>query len=170
MPEDAKAAIAAPFSAMTKTTESGALTPQAAVSAAIFKDSKVLLVKRGRPPAKGLWSLPGGHIEPGEPALEAIRRELFEETGIAAKIFDIAGIKDVVHRNDRGEVLFHRVIIVFYGIWEAGEAIAGSDADAASWHGLDALASLPGTGGLPAIVATAADKLRRLERDDEPLR
>jgi ADP-ribose pyrophosphatase YjhB (NUDIX family) len=160
MSQDAKAAFAAPT---TGGAEAAAPVPQAAVSAAIFRAGQVLLVKRGRSPAKGLWSLPGGHIEPGELAIDAARRELAEETGIAARIFDIAAVRDAVHRNDRGEVIFHRVIIVFYGVWQEGEAIAASDAEAAAWHDADAVASLETTEGLPAIIAAAAEKLRRLD-------
>src|SRR5262245_57836464 len=80
MSEDAKAASAASIGSTTETTAGTAPVPQAAVSAAIFRDREILLVKRGRFPAKGLWSLPGGHIELGEHAIDAIRRELAEET------------------------------------------------------------------------------------------
>jgi ADP-ribose pyrophosphatase YjhB (NUDIX family) len=134
--------------------------PRAAVSAAIFRGERVLLVKRGRPPSAGLWSLPGGHIEPGEPAVEAIRRELMEETGVTAKIFGVADVKDVVHLNDRGKLLFHRVIIVFYGAWEAGEPEAGSDAELAVWHSTASIDALATTEGLASIVSSAANRFR----------
>jgi ADP-ribose pyrophosphatase YjhB (NUDIX family) len=136
------------------------IIPCAAVSAAIFRDDRVLLVKRGRPPAAGLWSLPGGHIEPGEAAIDAARRELMEETGVTAKIFGVADVKDVVHVNDRGKLIFHRVIIVFYGAWEAGEPEAGSDAELAVWHSAAALNMLATTEGLASIVNSAANRLR----------
>ena len=55
-------------------------------SIAVFKGDTVLLVQRGRAPFRGLWSLPGGSIEPGESAREAALRELKEETGITAEI------------------------------------------------------------------------------------
>jgi ADP-ribose pyrophosphatase YjhB (NUDIX family) len=139
------------------------IAPRAAVSAAIFHEGRVLLVRRGRPPADGLWSLPGGHIEPGEPAVEAVKRELREETAICAKILDIAGIKDVVQQNDRGDVLFHRVIIVFCGLWQAGDARAGSDASAVAWHGMDRLGGLVLTEGLAEMIAKAERKLKAAE-------
>lgn len=134
--------------------------PRAAVSAAIFREDKILLVKRRRPPAEGLWSLPGGHIETGEAALDAVRRELREETAIEARILGVAGIKDVVQQNDRGEVLFHRVIAVFYGIWEAGDIRAGSDARLAAWKDFDDLDALDLTEGLLGIIADAKKFLR----------
>ena len=58
--------------------------PVAAVSVALRRDDRVLLVKRGRAPSAGLFAFPGGRVEPGETLEEAARRELFEETGLAA--------------------------------------------------------------------------------------
>lgn len=134
--------------------------PQAVVSAAIFHQDRILLIRRGRPPASGLWSLPGGHIEPGEPALDAIKRELHEETAITAKICGLAGIRDVVQENDRGDVISHRVIIVFCGIWQAGEARAGSDAQSAAWCDKGQLDGLPLTDGLADMISNAEKRLR----------
>jgi 8-oxo-dGTP diphosphatase len=133
--------------------------PCAAVSAAIFRDGRLLLVQRTRPPSAGLWSFPGGHIEPGEAAIDAARREVLEETGIEARLAGIAGIKDVVHRNDSGGVLFHRVIIVFWGVWVAGEAQAGSDAGAAVWYEAGEIAQLALTEGLEALIDAATERL-----------
>ncbi len=133
--------------------------PRAAVSAAIFCGNSVLLVKRARPPAAGLWSLPGGHIEPGERAIDAMRRELLEETATDAKILGVAGVTDVVQQNDRGGVLFHKVIIVFYGLWCAGDALAGSDANAVQWQEMDTLEMLDLTEGLVEIVSNAKQSL-----------
>jgi 8-oxo-dGTP diphosphatase len=140
---------------VTRPDQLSAVVPQAAVSAAIFRDGRVLLVQRGRGAAKGLWSLPGGHIEPGEAAETAAHRELAEETGIEAKLCGILGVKDVVQQNDRGDLLFHRVIIVFHGLWSAGEARAGSDAAAAAWVDPATLDNLPVTEGLAAMLARA---------------
>ncbi len=134
--------------------------PRAAVSAAIFHDGRVLLVKRRLPPSVGLWSLPGGHIEPGEHAVDAARREVAEETSVEARLIGIAGVNDVVQRNDRDDVLFHRVIIVFYGTWEAGEPRAASDAVDAGWYGPRERARLALTEGLEALIEAAAERLR----------
>ena len=129
--------------------------PQAAVSAAIFRSGKVLLVERSRPPALGLWSLPGGHIEPGEAAIDAVKRELFEETAIRAKIRGICGVRDVVQQNDRGTVISHRVIIVFCGLWTEGVAVAASDAACVRWQDPEQFDGLPVTEGLAEIVHLA---------------
>jgi ADP-ribose pyrophosphatase YjhB (NUDIX family) len=76
--------------------------PRAAASAAIFRDGKVLLAQRSKPPLKGIWSLPGGHIEPGEKAIEAAHRELNEETGITADLKGLADVANVIMRRDDG--------------------------------------------------------------------
>lgn len=131
------------------------IVPQAAVSAAIFHAGRILLVQRSRPPAIHLWSLPGGHIEPGEAAIDAVKRELYEETGIRAKISGVCGVRDVVQQNDRGAVLFHRVIVVFCGVWMEGAAVAGSDAAAVRWESLAGLDGLPVTEGLSELAALA---------------
>jgi len=143
---------------MSQSNADAAIVPRAAVSAAIFREGRVLLVKRRRPPSAELWSLPGGHIEPGETALDAVHRELREETAVTARIAEIAGVVDVIHRNDSGELLFHRVVIVFCGEWLSGEPEAGDDAAAAAWYNLLALEGLATTKGLSGIVRGAAAK------------
>lgn len=133
--------------------------PRAAVSAAIFREDAVLLVRRARPPAEGLWSFPGGHIEPGEPAEDAVHRELMEETGVLADLAGLLDVRDAVHRNDRGDLLFHRVIVVFYGVWRSGEARAASDASQAGWFASGDMAGLATTDGLPGMVEEARRRL-----------
>lgn len=129
--------------------------PRAAVSAAIFRGEEVLLVERGNPPASGLWSLPGGHVEPGETAADALARELMEETGITAKLSGVADAVDMIRRGERGEVIFHRVIVVFYGMWLSGEPQAASDVSAVKWSRPQALAALKTTPRLAEVVAKA---------------
>lgn len=135
------------------------IIPQAAVSAAIFHKGKVLLVQRARPPATALWSFPGGHIEPGETAIDAVHREIFEETAIRSKISGVCGVRDVVQQNDRGDVLFHRVIIVFCGVWADVAPKAGSDAGALRWEHPHDLAGLSTTDGLVELALLASKML-----------
>jgi len=100
----------------------------------------VLLVRRGKPPAMGSWSLPGGGQELGETAEQAARRELAEETGLAAGPLVLAANVDSIHRDAEGRVQFHYTILDFAGWWQTGEPRAGSDVTDAMFAPLDDLA------------------------------
>ncbi len=134
--------------------------PVAAVSAAIFREGKVLLVRRGQAPAAGRWSLPGGHIEPGETARDAAARELREETGIEARLTGVADAVDVIRRAPSGAVSFHLVVVVYCGLWSRGEQRAGGDADAAGWYERSKLAQMDVTEGLVDAVTRAWARLQ----------
>ncbi len=124
--------------------------PRAAASAAIFRDDAVLLVERGKGAARGTWSLPGGHIEPGERAAEAARREVLEETGIEATIRGLVDVRDVIYRGGDGRLSVHYVLAVYYGFTaDAAAPVAQSDAASArfvAFTDLDAMTLTPGVG------------------------
>ena len=128
--------------------------PRPGVSAAIFRRDSVLMVKRGRPPFAGLWSLPGGHIEPGERTREAAVREVAEETGIAARIDGLADVADAISEAG-GMVAAHYIITVYYGVWLSGEPCAASDAAEARFVPLAEIGRLATTENAAAVIATA---------------
>lgn len=114
----------------------------------------MLLVERARGPLEGLWSFPGGHVEPGEPVRAAALREVAEETGVRARLDGLLDINEVLRKGADGGVIAHYLIVVFFGRWLAGEPAAGGDAAAARFVPLDAVDALPTTEG-------AADFARR---------
>ena len=130
--------------------------PVAAVSAAIFRGERVLLVERGKGRLAGLWSLPGGHIELGEKATDAALREVREETGIDAAIIGTAGTHDVILRDGEGRLEAHYVLAVFYGEWRAGEPVAASDAAAARFVSIAEARKLTLTDGALALIERAS--------------
>ncbi|MCH8240408.1 MAG: NUDIX hydrolase [Proteobacteria bacterium] len=138
--------------------------PRPAASCAIFRDGQVLIAQRSKSPLAGIWSLPGGHIEPGETAREAAIRELAEETGVEAEIKAIADVVDVIVRGDDGALRAHYVITAFYGVWLRGDARPGSDCLAVEWVDLETLAGRPMTQGTPALIQRAAVLLEDLTR------
>lgn len=125
-------------------------------SMVVLHDNKVLLVRRGRAPFAGSWSLPGGKIEGGESPRDAARRELKEETGIEA---DVEGVLDRVTVAAPGDKSYR--LTVFYGRLTGGVLKAGGDALTAEWVHLDEVDARPLTEGMEELIWTAAHRLRR---------
>jgi ADP-ribose pyrophosphatase YjhB (NUDIX family) len=130
--------------------------PQLAVSAAIFRDGKVLLVRRTRSPAKGFYSLPGGRVEFGESLHQALAREVDEETGLEIDIMGLAGWREVL---PSAPGTGHYLIMSFAARWAAREPALNDEHDDYRWVAPDALAGLGDlklTGGLEAVIGAAA--------------
>ncbi len=136
--------------------------PRLGASTAVFRDGRVLLGERGKGAMAGLWSLPGGHVEPGEPVAEAARREVAEETGIVAEILGLVDLHEVVRREDSGAVSWHYVIAVHYAAWVSGEPVAASDCRAAHFVPLDELERMQLTDGAAHIIRRAARLLEAM--------
>lgn len=128
------------------------IPPSIGVAAVVLNNNgQVLLIKRGQPPAQGLWSIPGGKQEPGESMVEACRREVLEETGVHVVVKNILA---VVERRLEG---FHYVIIDFYAEYhgDAFEPAAQSDVSDAQWVDADTLADFTLVEGLSSILQAA---------------
>ena len=126
--------------------------PQLAVSGAIFRDGRVLVVRRARSPGKGFYSLPGGRVEFGESLHTALRREVDEETGLRIEILGLAGWREVLPANGGGG---HYVIVSFAARWAAGEPVLNDEHDDFKWIDPDRLGDLSVTGGLSEVIAAA---------------
>jgi ADP-ribose pyrophosphatase len=112
------------------------------VGAVVFKDNRVLLVKRGNPPARGVWAIPGGSVELGETLQKAAEREVLEETGIVIKAGEPVLSFESIHRDDNDRVRFHYYIVDLAATYISGEPSPGDDALDAGWISGEALGRL----------------------------
>ena len=126
--------------------------PQLAVSGAIFRDGKVLLVRRARSPGKGFYSFPGGRVEFGESLHTALHREVDEETGLRVEILGLAGWREVLPGNTGGG---HYVIMSFAARWTAREPVLNDEHDDFKWLAPGAVGDLQVTGGLLEVIEAA---------------
>lgn len=129
--------------------------PFLAVSAAIIRGNQVLIVRRAKPPASGLYTLPGGGVEAGETLHAALRREVMEETTLAIDPVAFAGHREIIARDDAGKVARHFVVMAFACRWVSGEPVLNDELAEARWMEPAALAGLRTTDGLAEIVAAA---------------
>jgi 8-oxo-dGTP diphosphatase len=129
--------------------------PYLAVSAAIIRDGRVLVTQRARGPALAIWTMPGGVVEAGETLIEALKREILEETQLTIEPVALAGHREVMVRDTAGKVSRHFVIMCFASRWIAGEPKLNEELSDAKWLRPAELSTLKTTEGLAEIVATA---------------
>jgi ADP-ribose pyrophosphatase YjhB (NUDIX family) len=133
--------------------------PYLAVSAAIFRNGRVLIVRRARPPADGLYTLPGGGVELGETLEQAVVREVREETALEIELIALAGYRQAIARDGEGRIERHFVILPFAARWIAGEVLLNDELTDARWLAPAELSGLKTTEGLAQIVAAAAERI-----------
>jgi ADP-ribose pyrophosphatase YjhB (NUDIX family) len=119
--------------------------------------ARALLVQRRNPPDAGLWGFPGGHVEPGETALDAAARELAEETGVVGRPRAYLDNIDVIERGADGALRFHFLLAAVLCDHVAGEPVAADDALDARWVTVaDILAGrLPLSASVPDVIRKA---------------
>lgn len=127
--------------------------PRLAVSAGIFRDGKILLVRRAREPAKGVYTFPGGRVEFGESLHEALAREVREETGLEIEIVGLVGYREALPPRTGGHG--HFVILPFAARWVANDVALNDELDDARWLTPGHISGLPLTQGLEATIAAA---------------
>jgi 8-oxo-dGTP diphosphatase len=128
--------------------------PVVAVGAVVVQDGRALLVRRAHGPRQGEWSLPGGRVELGETLVEAVRREIREDTGLDVTVGAIVDVFDRIDRTGDG-VQYHFVIVDFRCTCVGGTLCAGDDADAVAWVTADQLDAYGVHAHAAAVVRTA---------------
>jgi acetyl-CoA carboxylase carboxyl transferase subunit beta len=105
--------------------------PLVGVGVVVVDDERILLIKRGREPSRGLWAVPGGKVSRGETLRAAAAREALEETGLVVEVGDVIWAGE--HISAHG----HIVLIDFLASVIGGSLAPGDDADQAEWVRLD---------------------------------
>jgi 8-oxo-dGTP diphosphatase len=116
--------------------------PWLGVGALIFQDDQVLLVKRGREPGAGLWSIPGGMVDVGETVKEALAREIREETGLLVEVENLVEVFERILPDDQGRVRYHYVVLDYLCRVSGGRLAASSDAADAGFYPVQGLRKL----------------------------
>jgi len=116
--------------------------PFVGVGVVVLRGDEVLLVQRGKAPNKGQWSIPGGKQRLGETVMQAVHRELLEETGVKIKQAALLDVVDVIMQDDNGKIQYHYTLVDYQAEWLSGECRSGDDADAVKWVSFDELNSV----------------------------
>jgi mutator protein MutT len=133
-----------------------AVAPVVGVGGVVVRDGQALLIRRGKPPLLGRWMIPGGTVEVGETLVEALVREMEEETGLRVEPQQVLTVVDRIER-DGDRVAYHFVIVDYLCEWISGEARAGSDAQEVAWAREEELPSYDLT---PKALEVVLDALR----------
>lgn len=130
--------------------------PMIGVSIAVIRDGRVLLAARANQPMRGVWTLPGGLVEAGEPLAQAALRELQEEVGVLAEVVGPSLTPtEIIMRDEDGRSRHHYVILPHAATWVSGEPEPGPEALGVRWARLDEVAELETTPGLAGTLAEA---------------
>jgi 8-oxo-dGTP diphosphatase len=129
--------------------------PFVGIGTVVLRPDAVLLVRRGRPPALGAWSIPGGAQELGETVEAAARRELQEETGLVVGPLSLVAHVDSIHRDPNGRVQYHYTILDFAARWVSGDPVPGADVTEANFVQFDSLEALGLSNEAVRVIALA---------------
>jgi 8-oxo-dGTP diphosphatase len=132
--------------------------PICGVGVVAFQDDAVVLIRRGKEPRRGEWSIPGGAVELGEEIKVAAVREFEEECGGRIKLRDLVDAVDIIARDQEGRVSYHYVVVDFWAEWEGGVLAPASDVMDARWVPMSELDAYPLPSWTRAVIEKAAEK------------
>ncbi|HSB69784.1 MAG TPA: NUDIX hydrolase [Candidatus Methylomirabilis sp.] len=126
--------------------------PIVAVGGIVVKDGRVLLIRRGKEPSYGLWSVPGGAVNLGEGLRTAAQREVREECGIEIDVTDVVEVLERVVRDPEDRIQYHYVLIDYLARWVSGDAAPSSDVLETRWVPPDDLPQYEMTRGTSDVI------------------
>jgi len=140
-------------------------TPVCAVGAIVFRGDAVLLIQRGKPPAQGKWSIPGGAVRLGETLEDAVIRELREEVEMEVKPLWVGKVIDRIYADSEGKIAYHYVIIDYVCEAGAGRPRPGSDASDARFFEIQKLDEMDMTEGTAEVIHEVQRRWRAMSKD-----
>jgi len=141
--------------------------PWVGVGGIVFQSDKVLLVKRGKEPGLGKWSIPGGAVDVGESVKTALQREIEEETGLLVEVLDLIEVFERIIPDPQGKILYHYVLLDYWCGITGGQLMAQSDADEAGFFPVDSLKTINLPQETERVILKAYEKYKKL--DHRPL-
>jgi 8-oxo-dGTP diphosphatase len=140
--------------------------PLVGVSVIVFDtDDRILMVQRGNEPSQGLWALPGGLVELGEPTKAAAQREVKEECNIDVEIGDVANVVDLILKDPEDEIKYHYILIDYFGYYRGGEIVPETDVLDVRWVSRGELDNYDIPEITRTVIALAFDKRRLVNSD-----
>lgn len=139
--------------------------PIVGVGGLLFDAGRILLVKRGAPPSKGCWSIPGGKLKRGETLAEAVAREMLEETGLKVRVGALVDVYERLADLDAVGSDNHYVVLDYLCEPDGGALRAGDDADEAAWFRVGDLDGIQLTSGAARVIGKGFEMAARASRD-----
>jgi len=139
--------------------------PIVGVGGVIIANGRALLIKRGRPPLEGQWSIPGGLLEIGETLMEGVRRELREETGMEVHPLELIEVFERIELDGSGKARYHYVVLDYLCRATGGEPVAGSDVTHVAWARPEELGQYSLSSTATRVIMKAFDMARASRAD-----
>jgi 8-oxo-dGTP diphosphatase len=139
--------------------------PWVGVGGIVFQDDRVLLIKRGKEPGLGKWSIPGGAVDVGEYVKAALEREIEEETGLAVEVRDLVEIFERIIPDAQGRIHYHYVLLDYWCSVKGGQLKAQSDAADAGFFPVGSLKTMDLPRETEGVIRKAYEKQQKIVLD-----